>query len=79
MKFLTLLSGSIPHKTQRTGLIPTVRPLDILPHHVLPNPEGRYHGDTCASGAQSSGYLMYRDELFESVGTCPDIDKTEKV
>ena len=46
---------------------------------MLPNPERRYHGDTCVSGGQSSGYLMYRDDLFERVGSCPDIDETEKV
>ena len=79
MKFLTLMSGSIPHKTHRTGLIPTIQQLEVQPHHVLPDTQARYHGDTCVRGAQPSGYLMYRDELFENVSSCPDMDESEKV
>ena len=79
MKFLTLLSGSVPHKTPRSGLIPTGKQVEVLPHHVLPAAQYRYHGDSHAPGVHSSGYLMYRDELFTSVSSCPDIDQSEKV
>ncbi|XP_063686502.1 uncharacterized protein LOC134820210 [Bolinopsis microptera] len=79
MKFLTLLAGSVSHITPRSGLIPTGKQVEVLPHHVLPAAQNRYHGDSCAPGVHSSGYLMYRDELFTSVSSCPDINQSEKI
>ena len=77
MKLLTLLAGSFPHCTPRTGLIPSIQ--EPLPHHILPDPDNRYYGDTHALGYQGFGRFLYRDQLFQSVTGYPEIEDKKKV
>ena len=80
MKFLTLLSGSKPHRTERTGFIPSIQATTHQTHHILPDKDNCYHRDTnIILEGNVTAYKLYRNSLFESVQTCPDIQETQNV